>query len=150
MIYKRLTARNKGIGAPEFRIPLLVPGTIVIPIGLFWYGWTGEAQTHWILPNIGAFIFCFGTIMSMQVIQTYTIDSYPRYAASAISTINVAKSITGFGFPLFAPKMYNTLHYGWGNSLLAFISLAIGVVATPVLWKCGSKLRARSTYATGD
>lgn len=150
MIYQRLAARNKDIGTPEFRIPLLIPSTIAIPIGLFWYGWTGQAQTHWILPNIGAFIFCFGTIMAMQVIQTYTIDAYPRYAASAISTINVAKSITGFGFPLFAPKMYDTLDYGWGNSLLALISLAIGIVATPVLWKFGSKLRARSPYSTGE
>jgi hypothetical protein len=150
MIYKRLTARHKNIGCPEFRIPLLVPSSMLIPIGLFWYGWTAEAHTHWILPNIGAFIFCFGTIMSMQVIQTYTIDAYPRYAASAISTINVAKSVTGFGFPLFAPAMYDSLDYGWGNSILAFISLAVGVIATPVLWRYGSKLRSKSTYASGD
>lgn len=122
----------------------------MIPVGLFWYGWAGEAHAHWILPDIGAFIFCFGTIMSMQVIQTYTIDAYSRYAASAISTINVAKSITGFAFPLFAPAMYDSLDYGWGNSLLAFISLAIGGISTLALWRYGSKLRSKSTYAAGD
>lgn len=88
--------------------------------------------------------------MSMQVIQTYTIDAYSRYAASAISTINVAKSITGFAFPLFAPAMYDSLDYGWGNSLLAFISLAIGGISTLALWRYGSKLRSKSTYAAGD
>jgi hypothetical protein len=86
----------------------------------------------------------------MQVIQTYTIDAYPRYTASAISTLNVLKSITGFGFPLFAPYMYDALNYGWGNSVLAFVSLGIGVVAPPVLWRYGARLRARSTYAAGD
>jgi MFS family permease len=150
MIYKKLMARNKGVGAPEFRIPLMVPGSIIIVIGLFWYGWTGQAHTHWILPNIGAFLFCFGTIMCMQAIQSYTIDAYPRYAASAISTLNVAKSLTGFGFPLFAPYMYKTLDYGWGNSILGFVSLAIGIIAPPVLWKYGARLRAKSTYASGD
>lgn len=142
--------RHKGIGAPEFRIPLLVPSSILIPIGLVWYGWTGDKQTHWILPNIGAFIFCFGTIMGMQVMQTYTIDAYPRYAASAIATINVAKSITGFAFPLFAPAMYDGLGYGWGNAILAIASLVIGAIASPILWWYGSKLRSKSPYAAGS
>jgi hypothetical protein len=88
--------------------------------------------------------------MSMQAIQTYTIDVYPRYAASAISTINLLKSITGFAFPLFGPAMYASLDYGWGNSVLAFASLAIGIVASLVLCKYGSKLRSKSTYAAGD
>jgi hypothetical protein len=150
LIYQRLSARNKGVGLPEFRVPLLVPSSILIPVGLFWYGWAGEAHTHWIFPNIGALIFCFGSVMGMQVIQIYTIDAFPRYSASAIATINVAKSITAFGFPLFAPAMYDGLDYGWGNTVLAMASFAILTVATPMLWKYGSKLRAKSTYAAGD
>jgi hypothetical protein len=149
-IYKRLRTRNNGVGIPEFRVPLLIPGSIAIPIGLFWYGWTGQAHAHWILPNIGAAIFCFGVITCFQALQSYTIDAYPRYAASAISTLNVTRSLTGFGFPLFAPYIYDALGYGWGNSVLAFAALAFGIIGPLVLWKYGAHLRARSTYAAGE
>ena len=37
-IYRRLKHRNDGTGKPEFRIPLMVPGSILVPSGLFLYG----------------------------------------------------------------------------------------------------------------
>lgn len=80
-IYRALKKRNDGVGKPEFRVPLMIPGALLVPIGLFWYGWTAQAQVHWILPNIGAFIFAFGVIIGFQCIQTYIVDSYTRYAA---------------------------------------------------------------------
>lgn len=45
--------------------------------------------------------------------------------------------------------MYQKLDYGWGNSLLGFIAIAIGIPAPFLLWKFGAKLRARSQYAAG-
>ncbi|KAK6597764.1 major facilitator superfamily transporter [Botrytis cinerea] len=121
-IYKRLKG-DKPTGVPEYRVALMLPGSILLPIGLFIYGWTGQYHTHWIAPNVGIAIFCAGAIMCIQSIQTYTIDAYSRYAASAISTLNALRSLTGFTFLLFAPAMYERLGHGWGNSLLAFILL---------------------------
>jgi hypothetical protein len=77
------------------------------------------------------------------------VDTYTRYAASALAAGAFLRSIAGFGFPLFAPYMYDALHYGWGNSVLAFIGIAIGIPAPVFLWKYGANLRARSTYAAG-
>ncbi|KAL9117180.1 MAG: hypothetical protein Q9187_006285, partial [Circinaria calcarea] len=134
LIYTRLKKRNHGLGLPEFRIPLMVPGSLAVPLGLFWYGWTAQLHTHWILPNIGAAIFCCGVIICFQNIQTYTIDAYTRYAASALSTLNVTRCLAGFGFPLFAPHMYSSLGYGWGNSVLGFVALGVGAVMPVVLW----------------
>jgi len=147
-IYKRLKA-SKSTGMPEYRIALMLPGSILIPTGLLIYGWTGQLHTHWIAPNIGIVIFCTGLIMCFQGIQTYTIDAYPRYAASAISTLNASRSLTGFTFPLFAPVMYEKLGNGWGNSLLAFILIGIAVIAPASLWKYGPFLRKKSSYASG-
>lgn len=45
---------------------------------------------------------------------------------------------------------YEDLGYGWGNSVLAFIVIAIGVPTPLLLWKYGAWLRARSPYAAGD
>jgi len=127
----------------------MIPGAFLVPIGLLWYGWTSQAHTHWILPNIGAAIFAAGVIIGFQCIQTYIVDSYTRYAASAVGAATVLRSLAGFGFPLFAPYMYAKLHYGWGNSLLAFIAIALGWPAPILLWKFGEVLRKKSTFAAG-
>ena len=148
-IYRALKRRNNGVGKPEFRVPLMVPGAVLVPIGLFIYGWTAEAHTHWIGPNFGTAIFAAGVIIGFQCIQTYIVDSYTRYAASAVGAATVLRSLAGFGFPLFAPYMYAKLHYGWGNSLLAFLAIGIGFPAPFLLWKYGEKLRQRSTFAAG-
>ncbi|KAG4413602.1 hypothetical protein IFR04_013268 [Cadophora malorum] len=148
-IYKALKKRNNGVGKPEFRVPLMIPGALLVPVGLFIYGWSADAHTHWIVPNIGAAIFSAGTIIGFQCIQTYIVDSYTRYAASAVGAATVLRSLAGFGFPLFAPYMYAKLHYGWGNSLLAFLAILLGWPAPILLWKFGEKLREKSTFAAG-
>lgn len=148
-IYRRLKDKNNKIGRPEFRIPLMIPGSLLVPAGLFIYGWTAQYHTHWIVPNIGAALFSAGVIIGFQCIQTYLVDAYTRWAASAIASATVLRSLAGFGFPLFAPYMYNALDYGWGNSLLGFIAVGLGVPAPFLLWFFGSKLRQRSPFAAG-
>ena len=51
-IYKYFTNRNGGVGKPEFRLPSMFPGTILLPAGLFIAGWTAQNHTHWIGPDI--------------------------------------------------------------------------------------------------
>ena len=148
-IYRRLKRKNNDIGRPEFRIPLMIPGSFLVPIGLFIYGWTAQMNTHWIGPNIGAALFAAGVIIGFQCIQTYLVDSYTRFAASAIAAATVLRSLAGFGFPLFAPSMYGALSYGWGNSVLGFIAIGLGVPAPFLLWFFGKKLRERSPFAAG-
>jgi MFS family permease len=142
-IWQHLKARAKGETQSEYRVPLMIPGAIFIPIGLFWYGWTVQAHTFWILPDIGIAIFSCGIILGTQAMQAYVMDSYPKHVASASAASQFPRNIAGFTFPLFAPKMYQTLGYGWGNSLLAFMFIVIGIPAPFVLWKFGAKLRAK-------
>ncbi|OQO03222.1 hypothetical protein B0A48_11478 [Cryoendolithus antarcticus] len=149
-IYKSLKAKSAdGKGRSEFRVPLMVPGAILVPIGLFLYGWSAQARLHWIVPNIGAAIFAAGNQMVFQCCQTYLIDAYTRYAASAMAATTVLRSLGGFAFPLFAPAMYGALGYGWGNSVLAFVGLAVGVPVPCLLWWYGQRLRAKSQFAAG-
>ena len=127
----------------------MVPGSVLVPCGLFIYGWSAQYHTHWIVPNIGAALFSAGIIISFQCIQTYIVDSYVTYAASAIAAATVLRSSAGFGFPLFAPYIYHALDYGWGNSLLGFIAIGIGLPAPVLLWLFGKRLRERSPFAAG-
>jgi hypothetical protein len=149
MIYRRLKKKNNNVGRPEFRVPMMIPGAFLIPIGLFWYGWSAQARVHWIMPNIGTVIFSAGTIVGFQCIQTYLVDAYTRYAASAIGAGAFLRSLAGFGFPLFAPYLYQSLDYGWGNSVLAFVGIGIGIPAPILLWRYGATLRAKSQFAAG-
>ena len=147
-IYKTLKARNNGVGKPEFRMPSTAVGSVISTIGLFWYGWS-IGRVHWIMPDIGALIFTAGTISCLQGMQTYIVDSYQTFAASAMAACAMLHSLAGFGFPLFAPYMYRSLGYGWGTSVLAFVSIGIGWVSPVMFWYFGPKLRARSTYTLG-
>lgn len=148
-IYRHLKKRNNNVGRPEFRVPLLYVACFCTPVGLFLYGWTAQTRQPWIAPNVGACLFAAGSIITFQCIQTYTVDTYTRFAASALAAASMLRSLAGFSFPLFAPYMYNKLNYGWGNSLLGFISIAIGVPAPYFLWVYGERLRKASTYAAG-
>jgi multidrug resistance protein len=148
-VYAILKRRNNGVGLPEFRVPMMIPIAVILPLGFFLYGWTAQAHIHWIFPNIGAFIFAAGIMVGFNALMTYVVDSYPTYCASASAAISLLRSVAAFALPLSAPPMYDALGYGWGNSLLAFIAIGIGGPAPVLLWLYGSKLRARSTFASG-
>ncbi|KAI0751858.1 MFS polyamine transporter [Daedaleopsis nitida] len=145
--YKRLCERNGGVGKPEYRLPSMIPGTVLLPIGILITGWTARADIHWIVPDIGIAIVGAGMILNFQSIQTYIIDAFTLYAASALAGSTVLRSLAGFGFPLFAPSMYNALGYGKGDTILACVAIAIGMPAPFLLWRYGERIRNASRYA---
>ncbi|KAI0666100.1 MFS polyamine transporter [Trametes maxima] len=146
-IYKRLCKQNGGVGKPEYRLPPLVPGSIMLPIGLFLTGWTSRASIHWIVPDIGMAFVGGGIILIFQSIQTYIIDAFTLHAASALAALAFFRSLAGFGFPLFAPAMYNALGYGKGDTILGAVAIAIGVPAPFLFWIYGERIRNASRYA---
>ncbi|KAL2834862.1 putative MFS transporter [Aspergillus cavernicola] len=147
-IYNTLKTRNNNTATPEFRIPSLALGSLLTTTGLFWYAWSIQ-KSHWIMPNIGAAIYTAGTISCLQGIQTYIVDSYQTYAASALAACAILRSLAGFGFPLFAPYLYRALGYSWGTSVLGFGSIGVGWVAPAGFWVLGGWLRAKSRFAAG-
>ncbi|PVH80244.1 MFS general substrate transporter [Cadophora sp. DSE1049] len=148
-VYIRLKRHYKHPGRPEFRIPLMLPGGLLVPLGLLIYGFTARSSIHFIVPNIGAAIFACGCIISFQCAQTYVVDAYTTYAASATGAAAFVRTIAGFGFPLFAGKLYGTLGVGWGNAVLAFVALGVGIPAPILFWRYGERIRGRSTYCAG-
>jgi hypothetical protein len=49
--------RGNGEMKPEYRLPLGIIGSLCVPIGFFWCGWSVQAGIHWIMPIIGT-AFC--------------------------------------------------------------------------------------------
>lgn len=144
-IYCRMKARAADESAlPESRILLMLPAAVLTPIGLFMYGWAAQTHSFWLVVDIGAAILSFGMQVGGQALQAYVIEAYPHHTSSASAAAQFLRSLTAFGFPLFAPRMYMALGYGWGNSTLAFVAIAILIPAPILIWRYGVKLRAKA------
>lgn len=52
-----------GARSPGDRLVLLPVGAVIIPAGLFLYGWTAQFHTHWIVPIIGEAVTGVGIMM---------------------------------------------------------------------------------------
>jgi len=61
-------------------------------------------------------------------VQNYYIDSFEKYAASAIAAGAFFRSLIGGVVPLFTPGLLNGLGVGWGLSVFGFVSLALAPV----------------------
>ncbi|KAG1850207.1 major facilitator superfamily domain-containing protein [Suillus subalutaceus] len=144
-IYIYLAAQNGGKGTPEMRIPALIFGSLFVPVGLFWYGWSAQAKIHFMMPIIGTAIFGFGLMTVFLPIQLYLVDTF-TYAASATAAASMFRSLLGFAFPLFGQQMIAALGYGGGNSLLAGLAIVIGIPFPIWMYYAGERIRARSSF----
>ncbi|KAK0385101.1 hypothetical protein NLU13_7579 [Sarocladium strictum] len=127
---------------PEYRLPPLRYGALLLPAGLFIYGWTAEKQVHWIAPLIGTAVIGVGNLLIFMALQMYLVDSFNLYSASALAANTVTRSIVGAILPLAALPMYDKLGLGWGNSLLGFIA-ALLIPAPWVIMRYGEFLRKK-------
>lgn len=65
-IRERLVARleiesgGESSSEPEFRLPPVICGAVLVTIGLFIFGWTLFPWVHWIAPIIGSAVFGAG------------------------------------------------------------------------------------------
>ncbi|KAG8989747.1 hypothetical protein FRB90_002093 [Tulasnella sp. 427] len=145
IIYRRLKARNGGVGTPEMRMPLMMFMAVLLPVGLVIYGWSAQYHLPWIVPDIGACILTVGIMGNFLPIQSYLVDHYTLHAASAIGATSSFRSLAGFGFPLFANSMFRSLGLGWGNTLLAFVAVAICGPSPYIFYHYGARIRMWSS-----
>ncbi|KAI7720094.1 MFS general substrate transporter [Hortaea werneckii] len=139
--------RKFGLGAPERRLLPAIPASLLMPIGLFIFGWTGSVgHIHWIVSVIGIVIFTMGVFVLMQCIFVYLPLVYPQYAASLFAGNDFARSTVAFAAVMFSRPMYIGMGVGPGTSLLGGLTAAcIGGIL--VLYLYGDKLRARSRFS---
>ncbi|KAF2791827.1 MFS general substrate transporter [Melanomma pulvis-pyrius CBS 109.77] len=141
-VYKALTARNDNKPIPEFRLPLANIGAVFIPASLFWFAWAVEKRAHWFSSIASTFFYGIGQVIIFNCTQNYYIDSFEKYAASAIAAGTVFRSLVGGIMPLFAPGLFDKLGYGWGVSVFGFIGLALAPAPAVFYWY-GETIRER-------
>ncbi|KAI0866741.1 MFS multidrug transporter [Xylaria cubensis] len=100
---------------------------------------------------IYSFVFGTGVYVCSACVCIYTIDTYTKYAASAISTNLVLRSVAAAFFPIFAPYKFDRAGFCFGATVLASSFLVIGLGIMCLLWFFGERLRGLSPYcATAD
>ncbi|KAL7952707.1 cycloheximide resistance protein [Trichoderma compactum] len=132
---------------PEDRLPFLVtvPGALGFSLGIFVYGWGVEKHVHWAVPQVGTVMTGFGYILTFTAVQTYLIDAFENHSASVNGANAALRGLAGALIPLSGLDLYKTLGWGWGNSVLAFIALALA----PLLWilaAYGEKIRKTQLF----
>ncbi|CAN3377005.1 hypothetical protein DIURU_002010 [Diutina rugosa] len=154
IIYHQFTKKMLagGMVKPEVFMPLAIAGSVLMPIGVFIFGWTAAPDLHWMGPIVGAATFASGAFMIFQTLFNFLGASFaPEYLASVFASNDFARSTIAGVFPLFARPLFVNLKtqrflVGWGSSILGFICVAM--IAIPVTFLLiGPKLRARSKYA---
>ena len=141
-LYASFSARNAGVGRPEFRIPYLLPGLLLMPAGLLWYGWAAQYTLNWVVVDLGVVLFTIGSFTTAQAVNAYQLGEFSEHGASAMAASCLLQNVMGFVLPIFAPQMYEKLGYGWGNTLIALIMIGLGVPMAAVLWAWGHRIRA--------
>ncbi|ERS99880.1 hypothetical protein HMPREF1624_03247 [Sporothrix schenckii ATCC 58251] len=137
------------VSEPEYRLPSVMVGAIIVPIGIFWFGWTSYASIHWIVPIIGSAVFAIGCLFVFSGIFTFFVDTYQPHAASVLASNAFVRCSFAAAFPLFGVQMYHKLGDQWASSLLAF--LAVAMLPFPFLFfKYGKWLRRKSKFAVSS
>lgn len=137
---------NPGQPIPEARLYLSIPASFLgLTAGLFMFGWTSQPTLPWIVPTIALAMVGFGMFCSTSAVTTYVVDSYAKYAASAVAGIAFLENLLAAFLPLATQSMYRTLGFQWASSLLGFLALALSFIPL-VLLRYGQRIRMRSPF----
>jgi DHA1 family multidrug resistance protein-like MFS transporter len=134
---------------PEFRLWPAIVTAPLLPISLFWLGWTTYPSIS-IWSGLAA-CFGFGIVLIAIYISSYEYitDSYLDHAASALASITMLRYFIAGGMVMVARPMYNGIGVHWTLSLLGCIA-AVLTPAPFVFWIYGPTLRKKSSYAMAN
>lgn len=87
---------------PEHRLYPAMMGSVGLPLGLFWFGWTARSDISWASPVVAIIPFAWGNLCLFTGTLQYLIDSYEGLTiASAVSANSLARYTLSGAFPLF-------------------------------------------------
>ncbi|TIC55684.1 MFS general substrate transporter [Wallemia mellicola] len=148
-LYQKATVKNGGVPVPEARLYGAQVGAILLPVGMFWYGWTLFPNIHYIVPIIALTPIILGIYHIFLAVYNYLADSYGEFSSSAVAAQGFMRNLFAASFPLFATYMFNGMGLQYACTMLAII----GCLCAPlpfILFFKGESIRARSQYASGQ
>lgn len=141
--YKRKRNESDGNVSPEERLVYAIIAAPLLPISLFWMGWTARPGISYWSPLLASVMFGFcmqGIFISAYL---YLIDAFGPYAASALVSLTLTRYIGAGGMTIAAGPMYEGIGVAWTLTLMGI--LAVLCVPVPfVLYKYGARIRERN------
>ncbi|KIW65762.1 hypothetical protein PV04_07989 [Phialophora macrospora] len=131
---------------PEYRLWPAIVTSPLLPVSLFWLGWTNYASVS-IWAGLAA-CFGFGVVATALYVSSYEyiVDSYTEHSAVALASITMARYLIAGTMVVAARPMYEGIGVHWTMTLLG--CLALPLTPAPLLLKWyGEKLRAKSPLA---
>lgn len=129
-----------GKAKPENRIPPMLMGSIMIPVGIGAFGWCVQYRVHWVAPILCSTLVGYGYVSIAISAWSYLVDAFDIYAASATAGTVILRNAAAAALPLAGPALTGEIGIGWAYFVLALL----GLVAVPiplVLLRTGSRLR---------
>jgi hypothetical protein len=96
---------ESGTHTPEHRLPTMVLGGLLLPIGMFWFAWTSDKNVIWVPQVISIWFIGAGIILIYMQGLNYMVDVYTMLSNSALAANTMCRSIFAASFPLFATAM---------------------------------------------
>lgn len=133
-----------GRPAPEATALVMAIGAVLTPIGQLVFSWTClPASIPWAVPIAFGVPFGAGNSISFIYVSQYLAGAYGIYAASALASNALMRSIFGAMLPLAGPRMYAALTPQWAGTLLGLLEVLM--VPVPfIFWRYGARIRAKS------
>lgn len=138
-----LATRNNGVFEPEFRLPLLIPFTIIMAAGSFGLGAAVENALSPIICGVFLALINFAIGIGATVCISYSNEVAQHRAGEALGVAMLVKSAYAFGMS-FAVNDY-FVRVGALRLFSTFGALNIGLgLLGGVLWVWGKRCRAWS------
>jgi MFS transporter, DHA1 family, multidrug resistance protein len=140
---------QKPAGNPEARLVPSLLAAPMLPISLFWIGWTDQSNVSYYSVLGGCCLFGFSSMVLFTTTYHYLLDSYGTSASSALSAITFMRYLASGGMVIATEPLYQALTVKWTLTLLG--SIAAGLAPIPwIFWWFGGRIRKRSRYAKHD
>lgn len=145
-IYIRLRdTRGKGVGHPEYRLPLVIAGGFLLPLVVAMYGWTAEAQLPLPVMLVSVALMGAALMLGFLPLMAYVVDAFGMYSASAMTAVIVTRCLVGTFLPLLTEPLVDIIGYGLAFTVLAVLSLSLAPIPVFVM-RYGQKWRQKSSY----
>lgn len=76
---------------PERRLYFAGIETSLLPVGLFWFGWTARPTIHWLVPTLAVGCSTIGIYSIYLAVYNYLADTYGQYTSSALAAQSFCK-----------------------------------------------------------
>ncbi|KAG6827017.1 hypothetical protein H0H92_013537 [Tricholoma furcatifolium] len=137
-MYAKVTADGT---FPEARLYPMMVGAFVLPVALFLFAFTGAYPwVHWMGVCVSGAVFGFAMIIVYISANSYIVDSYSSFAASAIAAKTLLRSCIGASVPLFVEQMFHSMGFQFAGLLLALVACVISPIPF-IFYRYGERIR---------